>query len=168
MILGLVEHDRGKLNEASLEMLTLGRRLAAELGLPLHALLVGDAARPLTSRLGAFGAVVVHLAVHDRLEDYAPDAWAQCAVELAQTLGPAAVLASGTERGSELMARAAARLGLPLAANCIEVRPGEAYQVTRQRWGGSLLEEARLSGAIKLLTVAPLAVAAEPDPAAAG
>ena len=29
MILGLIEHDRGKLNELSLEMLTFGRRLAA-------------------------------------------------------------------------------------------------------------------------------------------
>jgi electron transfer flavoprotein alpha subunit len=33
--------------------------------------------------------------------------------------------------------------------------------VTRVRWGGSLLEEARLHGTPKLLTVAPFAVAAE-------
>jgi electron transfer flavoprotein alpha subunit len=35
-------------------------------------------------------------------------------------------------------------------------------QLTRQRWGGSLLEEARLTGTPKLLTVAPHAVAAQP------
>jgi electron transfer flavoprotein alpha subunit len=34
-------------------------------------------------------------------------------------------------------------------------------QVTRQRWGGSLLEEARLHGDVKLMTVAPHAVAIE-------
>jgi electron transfer flavoprotein alpha subunit len=34
--------------------------------------------------------------------------------------------------------------------------------VTRQRWGGSLLEEARLHGDVKLMTVAPHAVAIEP------
>ncbi|NJO00229.1 MAG: electron transfer flavoprotein subunit alpha/FixB family protein [Anaerolineales bacterium] len=33
--------------------------------------------------------------------------------------------------------------------------------MTRLRWGGSLLEEARLNGSTKLLTVAPHAVAAE-------
>jgi electron transfer flavoprotein alpha subunit len=33
------------------------------------------------------------------------------------------------------------------------------------RWGGSLLEEARLHGALKLLTVAPHALAMEPAPA---
>ena len=35
--------------------------------------------------------------------------------------------------------------------------------LTRVRWGGSLLEEARLHGSPALLTVAPQAVAADPD-----
>ena len=40
-------------------------------------------------------------------------------------------------------------------ATCTDVRPGAAWQVTRQRWGGSLLEEAGLDGTTRLLTVAP-------------
>jgi electron transfer flavoprotein alpha subunit len=71
------------------------------------------------------------------------------------------VLASGSERSSEVMAHVAARANLPLAANCIEAQPGEAFLVTRLRWGGSLLEEARLNGAVKLLTIAPHALVAE-------
>jgi electron transfer flavoprotein alpha subunit len=77
---------------------------------------------------------------------------------------PQAVLASGTDRGNEVMAHVAARMDRPLAANCIEVEPGDPWRVTRLRWGGSLLEEARLAGAVKLLTVAPLAVPAEEAP----
>jgi electron transfer flavoprotein alpha subunit len=60
-----------------------------------------------------------------------------------------------------VLAHAAARLDLPLAANCTEATPGEVWAVTRVRWGGSLLEEAEVRGHIKLLTVAPHAVAAE-------
>ena len=61
------------------------------------------------------------------------------------------------------MARAAARLGEPLAANCVSVTPGDPLLLTRVRWGGSLLEEARLHAGRALLTVAPHAVApAEP------
>jgi len=59
------------------------------------------------------------------------------------------------------MAHVAARSDLPLAANCVEVEPSDPFLVTRQRWGGSLLEEAELTGAVKLLTVAPHAVRAE-------
>ncbi len=53
-----------------------------------------------------------------------------------------------------------------MAANCIEATPGEVAQVTRIRWGGSLLEEARVHGAVKLLTLAPHTY--ESRPAAAG
>ena len=41
------------------------------------------------------------------------------------------------------MAHAAAIADLPLAANCIDAAPGDPATVTRVRWGGSLLEEAR-------------------------
>lgn len=163
MILALIEHDRGKLNDLSLEMLTVGRRLAAQLNAPLHAILIGEVARPLADRLKAYGVSTVHLAQHDRLDDYAPEAWAQSVVEIVNAVKPEAVMAAGSDRGNEVMAHVAARTNLPMAANCTDAhaQPGDPYLVTRVRWGGSLLEEARLKGAVKLLTVAPHAVAAE-------
>jgi electron transfer flavoprotein alpha subunit len=161
MILGLVEHDRGKLNPLSLEMLTFARRLAEQMGAPLEAVLVDPNAGPLAAGLGAYGVTKVHLAQHELLTDYAPEAWAQSVLGLMETLKPEVVLAAGSDRGSEVMAHLAARAGLPLAANTIEAVPGEPFIVTRARWGGSLLEEARVHGAVKLLTVAAHAVSAE-------
>ena len=161
MILGFIDHDRGALNAVSLEMLTLARRLAEASGNPLAAVLVGEAARPLTSQLSAYGVSTTYLVQDDRLDDYAPEAWARSIVELIGTAATEAVLAPGTDRGYEVMAHVAARLDLPLAANCTAVTPGDDYQVTRLRWGGSLWEEAVLKGSPKLLTVAPHAVTAE-------
>jgi electron transfer flavoprotein alpha subunit len=51
-----------------------------------------------------------------------------------------------------------------LAANCTEIAAGDPFTVTRQRWGGSLLEEAHVKGRIKLLTLAPHALTAEASP----
>jgi electron transfer flavoprotein alpha subunit len=85
---------------------------------------------------------------------YAPAAWATAIVEAA---GADDVVAAGTERGNEVMAHVAAQLDLPFAANVTEVRGDE---VTRIRWGGSLLEEARIHAGRKLLTAAPFAFAA--------
>jgi electron transfer flavoprotein alpha subunit len=82
----------------------------------------------------------------------------------------AAVIASGTDRGNEVLAYVGARAGLPLATNCIGVEPVDAdgsVRLTRQRWAGSLIEEARLAASTALLTVAPHAVAEE-DAEAAG
>jgi electron transfer flavoprotein alpha subunit len=93
--------------------------------------------------------------------DYAPEAWAAALVELQADV----LVAPGTDRGHEVMAHVAARLDAPLAANCVAARAeGDALLLTRQRWGGSLLEEARLTGTPKLLTVAPHAVAADGAP----
>jgi electron transfer flavoprotein alpha subunit len=83
---------------------------------------------------------------------YAPAAWASAIVERAN--GAAAVVGPGSERGNEILAHAAARLDLPFAANVTEVRGDE---LTRIRWGGSLLEESRLHADVKLLTAAPFA-----------
>ena len=96
-----------------------------------------------------------------RLEGtYAPAAWASSIVQAAQERSPAAVIAPGSDRGNEVLAHVAAELDLPMAANCTSAQLGDPASVTRIRWGGSLLEEARVHGSPLLLTVAPHAVAA--------
>jgi electron transfer flavoprotein alpha subunit len=98
-------------------------------------------------------------------EGYAPGARAAAIVQLIETHSPDAVVAAASDRGQEAMAHAGARLDLPLAANCVSAEPGDPWRVVRQRWGGSLLEEATLSGPVKLLTVAQHVVeAAAPVP----
>ena len=84
--------------------------------------------------------------------EYAPQAWARAIAQLS----PTTVVAAGTERGNEVLAHAAVLTGGVFAANVIRA---DGDEVTRQRWGGSLLEEARLHGDVKLMTVAPHAVA---------
>ena len=81
---------------------------------------------------------------------YAPAAWAEA---IAAAAGDAdTIVAAGSDRGNELLAHVAARLDQPFAAN-VTALDGDV--VTRIRWGGSLLEQARLHGEPKLLTVAP-------------
>jgi electron transfer flavoprotein alpha subunit len=167
MVLVLIEHDRGALNDLSLQALTLGRDLAAAANEPLEAVIAGGDAAGLAADAAAHGASTVHVAAHEALTDFAPAAWAQALVDVVGRTSPSVVLAAGSDRGGEVMAHVAAKLDLPLAANCVEVRPGDPFTVTRMRWGGSLLEEATLAGAPKLLTVAPHAVAASPVQAGA-
>jgi electron transfer flavoprotein alpha subunit len=158
MVLTLVEHDAGQPDDLSLQALTLARDLTA--GEPLSALLVGEGAREAAAQLGAHGVASAHVAEDERLAAYAPGAWAQSALELVERLEPSAVVAAGTNRGNEVLAHVAARLDLPFAANCTQVGSGSPLTVTRMRWGGSLLEEARVHGAPALLSVAPHTVAA--------
>jgi electron transfer flavoprotein alpha subunit len=132
-------------DELSLQAVTLARSLGSE----LHGVCVESTQTPVD---------VLHVAEIDG--SYAPGAWAAAVVQLIEQLSPSAVVAPGSERGNEVLAHVAARLDLPMAANVTEVRGDE---VTRQRWGGTLLEEARVHSELKLFSAAPFAFEACDD-----
>ena len=90
---------------------------------------------------------------------YAPSAWASA---LIQAAGDDDIVAPGSERGNEILAHVAAQLDLPMAANVTE---GRGDEVTRQRWGGTLLEQARIHAPRRLLSAAPFAFAPSEPPA---
>ncbi len=164
-VLVVLEHDRGEIAEAAREALTSGRDLAAKLDCPLHGLLIGADAEPLTEEAERYGAEVVHVASHDLLADYGPDAWAETTKQVADELDADVVMTVGTDRGNEVMAQLAARTDLPFVANCLSVNTaadGEPWSMTRIQWGGSLLEDVALDAGRKLLSFGHHAVVSEP------
>jgi electron transfer flavoprotein alpha subunit len=157
----LVEHVDGVPTEVSLQALAL----AAQLGDDMEGLLIGKGA---AEAAGQLSVTVARVAEHEALDDFAPDAWAAIVCEVVERPSPKAVLAPGTAAATDAMVRVAARLNEPLAANVSAVTPGSPLQLTRMRWGGSLLEEARLHFDERaLLTVAPHVVTAV-EPGAPG
>jgi electron transfer flavoprotein alpha subunit len=160
MILALVEHADGRPERLSLEALSLASRLAAASGEPLEAALIGTGAREAATALAGRDVAVAHIVDDARLEAFTPAAWAASLVQLqGAAMSASAILAAGSDRGNEVMAHVGARLDLPMAANVTEVLGGEPLRLVRQRWAGSLLEEATLDAPTKLLTIAPHAVA---------
>jgi len=147
----------GVADDVALQALTLARGLAG--GDPVHAVLMGDEAA--ATSLGAYGASTVHVAVHEALAAGAPDARARVVGDLAARLGATVVVGPGSDEGNTVLARVAADGGLPFAANCLRVTAGSPVTVLRQRWGGSLQEEAAINADRAILSVAPHAVRAE-------
>ncbi len=158
-VLVLVEHEGGQIDELSLQAIAFARTL----GEPV-ALLVGAGGRDAAAQLGPQGIATAYVAEDERLTAYAPGAWARAVDDAIGRSGATAAVVAGTNTGNEVMAHVAARRDLPFAANCTAVGGGGAgagrLDVTRVRWGGSLLEEARVHGELPLLSVAPHTVAA--------
>ena len=151
MILTVLTHDRGAIEETSLQAVTFAGGLATGLEVPLHAVWIGDG---IPVDLGDYGVAVVHQIIHQDLDDYSPGAWATAITQLMTSLSPVAVVANGSDRGNEIMANVGAITGHPMVANSREVTVGETWAITRIRWGGSLFEETVLDSPVKLLTVA--------------
>ena len=156
VFLYLVEHDRGLIEETTLGGLTGARQLADAMGAQLHTAVIGEGTDEPVAEIDAYGAEEIHLVRHGLLTDYGPDAWADSLVQLAGSLGATAVMATGTDRGNEVMAHVGARMDLAMVANCLEIHSdGDDWLMTRVRWGGSLHEQARLAAPTKLVTLAP-------------
>ncbi|NNE96583.1 MAG: electron transfer flavoprotein subunit alpha/FixB family protein [Acidimicrobiales bacterium] len=162
-ILVLAETEGSEVVEATLEALTAVRSLDGD----VHVLLVGDAvdADDAAEQLGAYGADTVHVAESDILNTFGPEAWGQALASAIEELSPDVVVASGTSKGNEVLAHAAARLGLPFVANCTvlpaQLADDDEVELTRIQWGGSLLEEARLAAETRIVSIGHHAVEAE-------
>lgn len=155
MILVLITHDRGSIEESALQGLTYARSLGEE----IHAVSIGSE----IGGLAPYGVAKHHVITHDGLDDYSPSAWGAALAQLVTVLAPEAVVATGTDRGNEVMAHVGAITGLPMVANCVEIdRTGDTWRITRTRWGGSLLEEATLEAQIKLVTMTEHSTEASP------
>jgi electron transfer flavoprotein alpha subunit len=197
-VLCLIELDGDGAADASLRALTFARRLAGPAGEEVAAvafgtvaagtvaagqgdgslaagqgggsLVAGQGGGSLVAGVSAHGAVAVYGVTVGQLAGYAPQAWARALAALTGETSASAVVAAGTDHGSEVLAHLGAITGLPVAANCASAVRGAdgSYQLVRHRWAGSLLEDAVLESSPALLTVAVDAVAAEPVAGAAG
>ncbi|MFW5965396.1 MAG: electron transfer flavoprotein subunit alpha/FixB family protein [Halodesulfurarchaeum sp.] len=151
MVLTLIEHDGEEILETSLEMLTLARDVADQLGVDLEAAMFGGA--DLAPGLGEYGVDTAFVCEGELAETYAPEARADAVAALVEDRSPAAVFGGGTDSAQEVMAHAAAKNDLPMASNTIEVdADGDTWDITRHRWGGSLIDHSTISGEPKLFT----------------
>jgi electron transfer flavoprotein alpha subunit len=158
MILVYVDHDRGTLDELSLQAIAAARGLDSD----VQAVMVGADAVALAPRLGEFGVGTVHVAVDPRITDYTPMAAGRALASAAEQFAPAAVLAVGSPRGNEVLAHAAAILDEPFAAECSEIAlGGGGATVTRNRWAGNVLETARVHAPMLIASVTAHVFAAE-------
>jgi electron transfer flavoprotein alpha subunit len=156
-VLVLVEVIDGVPDRLSLEAL----RFAAGLGGSLEAAVIGaPGVAAAAAGLGAYGVASVHVVEDEQLSAYAAAASASGLAAIIAGGSFDAVIAPGSERSTEILAHVAARTGAAMAANVVAVEVGERWQVTRQRWAGSLLEDAYLDGTPRLLSVAAHVVAA--------
>jgi electron transfer flavoprotein alpha subunit len=169
-VLCLLERDGAAVSPACLPALAFGAAVAAADDADVTAVLFvspedGAAADgALAAEVAAYGASSLCLVAADGLTGYAPAAWARALQQLAAEGHVTVVVAAATDRGSEVMAHLGAMTALPVAANCLSAIPASAgcWQIVRQRWAGSVTEDALLEAPLALLTVPGDAIAADP------
>ena len=146
LVVGEVD-NAGALRPISFEMVGAGRPLADSLGQGLAVLLMGSGVGEAAQALGAAGANRLLIADDERLRDLTSEAATAVLSRVIRDLSPAVVLVPGTTAGRDYAPRVAARLGVGLAADCVElaIEEGELVAV-RPILGGRVQTIVRMPG----------------------
>jgi electron transfer flavoprotein alpha subunit len=135
------------LRPVSLEVLTAGRQVADALGGPLTALVMGAGVGEAAREFGATGVDRVLVADDEGLRGLTTEGATAVLTRVIRETGPAVVLIPGTTAGRDYAPRVAARLGVGLAADCVEFAVEEgALVAVRPVLGGRVQTAVRFGG----------------------
>ncbi|MGH7924538.1 MAG: FAD-binding protein [Candidatus Binatus sp.] len=111
----------GRITRGTLELLSRGDDLASRLGGALVAVGIDGAVARHAGLLASFGADQVLTIEHPALISYTPEAAAEAIAQLVLAHAPWGILIGATERGRDWGPRLAARLGLGLTGDAIDI-----------------------------------------------
>ncbi len=99
-----------------------GKRLSAQLGGELHAIIFAQRFEGVDQMVGAYGVNQLYLFGQEPSKRYTPDICEGLVTEILLGNKPYLFLAAASSFGSDLMPRVSARLRVPLVTNCLEIR----------------------------------------------
>lgn len=137
------EQREGEIQPVAFELLSEGKKLAADLKCELAAVLCGDESIDKEiNKLFEYGADKVFLLHHQELKDYRSLPYTRAIAEAIQKHKPEIFLLGATTMGRDLAARLAIRVGAGLTADCtgLSIDPvKKVLQQTRPAFGGNIM-----------------------------
>lgn len=159
-VLVLVERIDGVVRKATLELLTLARRL----GEP-SVLVCGPADDATMKVLGEYGADRAYVVDDPDLDEYLVAPKAEALVAVTERVAPAAVLVTAGRDGTEIAARTAVRLDSGIITDAVDVVAGDGGPlVTQSVFAGSWTTQSQVVRGTPIITVRPNAVVPEAHP----
>jgi len=161
-VLVLCETKEGKLASISTELLGGGRKLAADLGQELAAVLVGSGVGNLAQEAIAYGADKVYVVDDPILKDYQTDAYVPVMEKVAGQAMPQVLIMGQTSIGRDLAPRLAFRLNTAASMGCLELAIDPASKKllqTKPVYGGNAQAVFVTESFPQIATVRPKAMA---------
>ena len=153
-VLVYVDHFKGKPLPASWEVVSAARKLAAELGGTVTALIFGEDAEKLAQSAIHYGADEAVICEDASLVDYRPETIAALISKLAKEQQPEAIFFTTSTRGRELAAMAAIDLDSGVLPDVISIKnEGGKLVATRPIYAGKLLVKVECKAKPQLLTL---------------
>jgi len=136
-----VEQTEGEPAKVSWELLGKGRELAANLAVPLSAIVIGDAVDNLCVESFAYGADQVYLIDAPVFRHYRTESYLKAVCHLVETYKPEIILMGATGLGRDLAGAVATAVGTGLTADCtgLSIDDKRNLMQTRPAFGGNIM-----------------------------
>lgn len=137
-----IEQRSGVVQKVSIELLGEARRLSAQLGGDVVAVLMGSGVSGLTGLLSQYGADKMLVVDHPVLEPYTTEPYTKAMTHIIRTYQPDIVLFGATSIGRDLAPRVASRVHTGLTADCTSLDIEEESKLllmTRPAFGGNIM-----------------------------
>jgi len=146
-----------RLRPVSFELLGKGIELAKKLGVRLGAVIAGLKASAYSQTLAAHGADRIYIAEHERLSCYTTAAYTSLLTDAIRVHAPGVVLLPSTSNGRDLAPRLAARLGVGLTADCVDLDVDDRGLLEQYKpaFGGNIVALIYSSTLPQIATVKP-------------
>ena len=171
-VLVIGELADGQLSLTSKEVLAAGKPIAEQLGQPMAVALLGADVGGAAEEAFACGADVAYTATDPLLAENQADLFLSALDAVCREADPEVLLMGRTAIGREVAPRLAARLGVGLAQDCLEVSVasgGTELRANRPVYGGNAMATVSCSSSPQFATVRPKAYEPpDPDPSRTG
>lgn len=131
-ILVFGEADEGKLLSITLQLMSIGKKLAMGLNQELHLLLLGGEMTSVSNDGFHYGADKVFEVTDPLLKNYMTDSYLQAMVQIVREQKPNIVLFGQNEKGMDLAPRLAFRLNTGVSLDCIDLEIDPKNKLMKQ------------------------------------
>ncbi len=152
----IAEYWNNSFRKISIEAVCEAKRLVAEIGGFVTAVVMGSGVTDAAAELGKYGADRIVVADDAALASFRGEAYANVFCDILADIDPSVVLCGSTSTGIELSARVAARMGVGLANECtaFEIDDGRLV-ATRPVFGGRAIADVEIAGTPQMATIRP-------------
>ncbi|MEH7083737.1 electron transfer flavoprotein subunit alpha/FixB family protein [Neobacillus drentensis] len=154
-VLVIGEMKGSKIRNVSLEALTAAKQVAGR-GEVISAVFGTHSAKQV-DLLSQYGAGQVYIIEDSDYDEYHPELYTHAVVKIIQETQPDVIVMGHTGNGRDLAPRAAARLEIGLASDCIDINldASDNIVVTRSIYSGKLFEKKKFNSVPIFLTIRP-------------
>ena len=150
-LLLIAEQFQGKFRKVTFNALGFAKNTAEKLGLELHVLVLGDGIASLGEELATYNVKAVHVADDAKLAHYMTEPYTQVVCQVANDIDAEMITGAATVLGKDLLPRVAARLGIGMVSDIVELVDGSTFK--RPVWAGAVIAKVRVETPRKVVSI---------------